>query len=211
MKKLFVTIALFLLSINIASSQELLLRLESPSNKIIVGETLEFDLIITPVDVDSTSDSFQIESYHSFIMKVNFIAKEEGEFVIGPYEYEFEGKLLKSNALTIIVKNPDPEDSKIQIIIPEKVKKKEEIVIKFVSSNYRIPNIELKDSSLFTEYHTESSFSTTSSMLGETTMVESQLMLKFTIKKKGTYIVTRDWFKNLPDYIIIEERELIVR
>ncbi len=210
MKKLFIIISLFLLSVNIASSQELLLKLESPSNKIIVGETLEINLIITPVDVDSTTDSFEIESYHSFIMKVNFTAKEEGEFIVGPYEYEFEGKLLKSNTLKVIVKNPDPEDSKIQIIIPEKVKKKEEIVIKFISTNYRIPNIELKDSSLFSDYHTESSFSTTS-VQGESTSIESQLMLKFKIKKKGTYIITRDWFENLPDYIVFEERELIVK
>jgi len=211
MKKLFVIITLFLLNVSFASSQELLLKLNSSSNKILVGETLDFSLIITPTDVDTITDSFQIESHHSFIMSVNFTAKKEGEFVIGPYEYEFEGKLLKSNTLKVSVENPNPDNSKIQIIIPEKVKKKEEIVIKFISKSYRIPNIELKDSSLFSDYHTESSFSTTS-MLGEKTITtESQLMLKFMINKKGTYIITRDWFVNLPDFIIFEEQELIVK
>ena len=209
MKKLFVIITLFLLNISIASSQELILKLKSPSNKITIGETLEFNLIITPTDVDTITDSFQIESYPSFFMIVRFTAKKEGEFIIGPYEYEFEGKLLKSDTLKVIVEKPNPDEPNIQIIIPEKVKKKEEIVIKFISTSNQILDIELKDSSLFSDYKTESSFSV--SIFHGETKNESQLMLIFKIKKKGTYIITRDWFVNLPDYIIFEERELIVK
>ena len=208
--KYFIFITLFaLFLVKTVTSQELILKMTSPSDTIDIGETLNFTLLITPTDIDSTTSSFQIKSYHSFIMKVEFVAKENGEYLIGPYEYEFEGKLLKSNTLKVIVKKPNEVDYDFNIFIPKKVKKKEEIVIVFKSCKKAIPDIKLKDSTLYSVIRTESA-SSMKITNGNTTR-NYQLRIKFKINKRGKYIVTRDWFINYPESFDFENQVLIVK
>lgn len=209
MKKL-ILLAFSILSIAISFGQELELRLNSPSNKVAVGEIVEVQLIVKQLDKFPVlnDEDLNLFSYHQFVYDFSITTEREGKIKLGPYSLKINDKELVSNTIVINVKDKEPRENRIEVNAPKKCEVKNQISIELVSQKAPINKIRLQENPNY-KIEGSSSSSNTTIQNGKVTSVH-KATFKITFLEKGEYEIDEEWFANIPEFYTIEVAKILV-
>jgi hypothetical protein len=204
--------ALFFVGISFVTfSQELILESLSPYSKYAVGETITLQLKI--VDLKESLipkiKGAEIESDNLLIHSFSLVPTETGKLKIKPISIDLNGKTLKSNALTLTIKNHITK-GEILITMPKEISAGESFVIEFSCSSTDIEELSFVEDKNISA--TKKSFARNISYsYGIHKEVYTQ-SFNVIISKNGEYNLDASFFEGIPQgYSLRAEKVTVVK
>lgn len=223
------------------SQGDLELLLTTGNKMVRLGEPITFTLIIrgnavskiisgtkdmVPVE-QGTGGSIEIEGFfepdffrratsspkpsEGFVYEFAIKPAAAGEITVGPYQIEFQGKKLVSNAFTIDVYEV-PEDTLLIIIKPEalEAKKGEPFDLVIEHGIFGLEEIELKENPDF-KVESKSTSKTFRSIEGSKDVIVSTTKFTITPLKEGEIKFDRESIADLPKDVYVPETLIRVK
>jgi hypothetical protein len=186
-------------------------------NGIIVYLTLQsndIELLNNKIVVDLEGENLGTNSRNNtgigFINQVNVKATTSGKFTLGPYKLKIGNCELVSNTIDIIVyEKPEVVSPEFSYSLSKIELKKSEEKEFFITTNFELEvNKDIKNQGF--DFFRESTSMNTSIVSGFFKRT-NKYSFKIVAKKTGTYRITKEYFKYLPENLEFKELELEIK
>ncbi len=192
-------------------AQELILESLSPYSKYAVGETISLQLKVVDLNQSLIPEvkGAEIASDNLLIHSFTLVPTETGKLKIKPISIDLNGKTLKSNALTLTIKNHITK-GEILITMPKEISVGESFVIEFSCSSTDIEELSFVEHKNISA--TKKSFTRNISYSNGIHKEVYTQSFNVTISKNGEYNLDTSLFENIPQgYSLREEKITVVK
>jgi len=206
---------LFSFILSLTAQEKVQLLLSTKKDSIHLGEEVFLKLSLLGIESDlfqySTTNKESIfykmfdtppKRDSSFSVNISLTPNEIGEHKIGPYAIKLFDKEILSNTVDIYVRKQDKKQAKFSI--SDEIKTNQVVELKFsgIGMNHAIS---LVPNSIYESKGTSASTTYKNGKMSHT------FIIKIVFFKKGSYTLSRNWFKGVPDYVTIDPIELDVQ
>ncbi len=155
-------------------------------------ECKQFDWKLNNDSTISTRD-IDVEAFNTSV-HIPFTTK--GEYILGPFHVEVKGRKYYSNKVKIYVEEYDK--NKFHISMPDVCYQNEKVEINIIVHSVSFISLQLKEKDFIHSLYNQ----TKTEICDGVGLTETKLTVVF--KKAGEYKLTRDSFKEIPEYMIFE-------
>jgi len=192
-----------------AQSQTLNLSTKLYTNQYMVGEKINLILKMEyiPTGFIPESEDSEVITDNQFIYAFSVIPKKAGTLKVGPYSFDFNGKKLTSNTLTLKIQE-EKNKNLVRITVPQKASVDQEVVIELYSTKESMLQMKVSQSPNFTVKATSTQSNSYANKDGG--YHEYILQKKLVFHKAGVYKIDKSWFGNLPPYLELTEATIVI-